>query len=72
MGLATAQRNVATVTVIATQAFDDANIIVMVVVTSIVSMVVLFPTAMVLRKLGTKRAEASAVTGTVRRKAPWV
>jgi predicted Na+-dependent transporter len=72
MGLATAQRNVAAVTVVATQAFDDANIVVMVVVTSIVSMIMLFPTAVVLRKLGAQRDKASTVRGQVRRKAPWV
>jgi BASS family bile acid:Na+ symporter len=72
MGLGTAQRNIAAATVVSRQAFDDANTVVMVVVTSIVSMTVLFPTAMVLRKCGAKRAEASAVIGEVSRKAPWV
>jgi predicted Na+-dependent transporter len=72
MGLATAQRNIGAVTVVATQAFDDANVVVMVVITSIVSMVLLFPTAMGLRKLGGRRAEGVTVAAEVRRKAPWV
>jgi predicted Na+-dependent transporter len=72
MGLATAQRNIAAVTVVATQAFDDANIVVMVVVTSIVSMIMLFPAAMVLRKLGARRDQPSTGAAQVRRKAPWV
>jgi BASS family bile acid:Na+ symporter len=72
MGLATAQRNIAAAAVVATQAFDDANTVVMVVVTSIVSIALLFPTAIALSKRGAKRAEASAVIGEMTGKAPWI
>jgi BASS family bile acid:Na+ symporter len=72
MGLGTAQRNIAAATVVTTQAFEDPNTVVMVVVTSIVSMALLFPAATALRKRGAKRANASAVIGAVSRKEPWV
>jgi BASS family bile acid:Na+ symporter len=58
LGLATAQRNIAAATVVATQSFDDPDTLVMVVVTSIVTMVILFPVARALRK----RVEAQART----------
>lgn len=48
VGFATAQRNMAAATVVATQTFEDPNVLVMVVVTSIVAMAVLFPTAFAL------------------------
>lgn len=72
MGLGTAQRNIAAATVVGTQVFEDANTVVMVVVTSIVSMALLFPAAVALRRIGAKPAEASVVIGQVSRKAPWV
>jgi BASS family bile acid:Na+ symporter len=72
MGLGTAQRNIAAATVVATQSFDNTNTVVMVVVTSIVSMALLFPVAGVLRKRGAKRAAISAATGGLSRKTPWV
>jgi predicted Na+-dependent transporter len=72
MGLGTAQRNIAAATVVATQSFDNANTVVMVVVTSIVSIALLFPVAGILRKRGAKRAATPAVIGEVSRKAPWV
>ena len=50
MGLATAQRNIAAATVVATQSFGDPDTLVMVVVTSLVAMIILFPLAGALRK----------------------
>jgi len=51
VGLATGQRNMAAATVVATSAFDsDPNVLVMVVVTSMVSLVALFPVAFALRR----------------------
>jgi BASS family bile acid:Na+ symporter len=58
IALATAQRNVAAATVVATQSFGDPDTLVMVVITSIVTMVILFPVARALRK----RVEAQAKT----------
>jgi BASS family bile acid:Na+ symporter len=58
LGLATAQRNIAAATVVATQSFNDSDTLVMVVITSIVTMVILFPVARALRK----RVEAQAKT----------
>ncbi len=58
LGLATAQRNIAAATVVATQSFDDPDTLVMVVITSIVTMAILFPVARALRK----RVEAQAKT----------
>ncbi len=50
LGLATAQRNIAAATVVATQSIGEADTIVMVVVTSTVTMAILFPAAAALRK----------------------
>jgi BASS family bile acid:Na+ symporter len=58
LGLATAQRNIAAATVVATQSFGDPDTLVMVVITSIVTMAILFPVAGALRK----RVEAQAKT----------
>jgi BASS family bile acid:Na+ symporter len=58
LGLATAQRNIAAATVVATQSFGDPDTLVMVVITSIVTMVILFPVARALRK----RVETQAKT----------
>jgi BASS family bile acid:Na+ symporter len=68
----TAQRNVAAATVVAIQSFDDPRTLVMVVVTSIVSMAVLFPVA---RTMGGRRKAdiAMARTRTIgSQKAPLV
>ncbi len=58
LGLATAQRNIAAATVVATQSFGDPDTLVMVVIKSIVTMAILFPVAGALRK----RVEAQATT----------
>ena len=50
VGLATAQRNIAAATVVATQALGDPDVVVTVVVTSTVSMALLFPLTRQLRK----------------------
>jgi BASS family bile acid:Na+ symporter len=50
LGLGTSQRNVAAATVVATQGFDDPNILIMVVVVSLVGMALLFPIAWAMRK----------------------
>lgn len=50
IGLATAQRNVAAATVLATQTIGDPDTVVTVVVTSTISMVVLFPLTTQLKK----------------------
>ena len=50
MGLATAQRNIAAATVVATQALDDPDTLVTVVLTTAVSMAVLFPLTTQLKK----------------------
>jgi BASS family bile acid:Na+ symporter len=72
MGLATAQRNIGAATVVATQALDDPNIVVMVVVTSIASMALLFPIARALRGRSPREARTLAAEGVLSRKAPWV
>jgi bile acid:Na+ symporter, BASS family len=71
IALATAQRNMAAATVVATQSFDDPDILVMVVVTSIVSMAALFPIAWSLGRRQ-KDAEMELRNVAVRRKAPLV
>jgi BASS family bile acid:Na+ symporter len=66
LALGTAQRNIAAATVVATQTFGDPETIVMVVVTSMVAMAILFPTAALLRKRleletgGTQLADTNA------------
>lgn len=50
LGLATAQRNVAAATVVASGSFHDPRTLVMVVISSLVALAVLFPVAKVLRK----------------------
>jgi BASS family bile acid:Na+ symporter len=57
IALATAQRNIAAATVVATQAIGDADTVVTVVVASTVSMVLLFPLATQLRKRFGQTAE---------------
>lgn len=50
LGLATAQRNIAAATVVATQSIGEPGTTVMVIVTSVVAMALLFPTAAMLRR----------------------
>ena len=72
LGLATAQRNIAAATVVATQSFGDPDTLVMVVVTSLVTMIILFPLAGRLRKRQEKRDAARSQRATARRKEPLV
>jgi bile acid:Na+ symporter, BASS family len=62
LALATAQRNIAAATVVATQTVRDPDTIVMVVVASVVSMLLLFPVARALRRRA-ERAIAAAEPG---------
>lgn len=62
LGLATAQRNIAAATVVATQSIAEPGTTVMVVVTSAVAMAILFPTAAALRR----RVEAETDSGVLR------
>lgn len=55
LGLGTAQRNIAAATVVATQGFNDPNILIMVVVASLVAMAILFPIAGAMRKRAAKQ-----------------
>ena len=50
MALATASRNFAAAMVVATKAFASADVLVMVVVASLVTMALLFPAARLLRR----------------------
>lgn len=50
LGLGSGQRNISAATVVATQAFDDPNVVTMVIVASLVGFAVLFPVAWVLRR----------------------
>jgi bile acid:Na+ symporter, BASS family len=70
IALATAQRNVAAATVVATQSFDDPDVLVMVVVTSIVSMAILFPAAWALGRRQQRHAEAEHGSTAVSGKSP--
>ena len=72
LGLATAQRNIAAATVVATQSFGDPDTLVMVVVTSLVAMVVLFPLARVLSKRQETQASTEGRRVAVRHKEPLV
>lgn len=58
LGLGTAQRNIAAATVAATQAFTDSDILVVVVLTSLVGLLLLFPIAKILRKIEERYYEA--------------
>jgi BASS family bile acid:Na+ symporter len=64
LALGTAQRNTAAATVVATQSLGDPNTIVMVVVTSVVAMAILFPTAALLRRRVERESVAPQVPGT--------
>ena len=72
LGLATAQRNVAAATVVATQSFGDPDTLVMVVVTSITTMLVLFPLAGALGKRQDKADAAASRRAPVHRKEPLI
>ena len=72
LGLATAQRNIAAATVVATQSFGDPDTLVMVVITSLVTMIVLFPLAGALRKRQEKQAQTRIQRAAVRHKEPLV
>ncbi len=72
LGLATAQRNIAAATVVATQSFGDPDTLVMVVITSIVTMVILFPVARALSKRQEQRAETGHRRAAARHKEPLV
>ena len=72
LGLATAQRNVAAATVVATQSFGDPDTLVMVVVTSLVTMMVLFPLARTLSKRQEQQAETRIQRAAGRHKEPLV
>ena len=72
LGLATAQRNIAAATVVATQSFGDPDTLVMVVVTSLIAMVILFPVARALHKPQEKRDATRSQRATARRKEPLV
>lgn len=54
VGLATSQRNVAAASIVAAQDFNDPNVLVMVIVTSLVALFILFPVAWFLRKQNTR------------------
>ena len=54
LALGTAQRNIAAGTIVATQEFADASILVMVIASSLVGLAMLFPTARVLRSHAAK------------------
>jgi bile acid:Na+ symporter, BASS family len=70
VALGTAQRNIAAATVVATQSFGDPRTLVMVIITSIVSMALLFPIA---RIMGKRTSSAVAVrSAAVLRKSPLV
>jgi BASS family bile acid:Na+ symporter len=64
LGLATAQRNIAAATVVASESFHDPRTLVMVVISSLVALGVLFPAANVLRR----RARGEAGTWSPRRR----
>ena len=70
IALATGQRNVAAATVVATQSFDNPDVLVMVVVTSIVSMAALFPAAWALGNCQQKNTELERGSTAVRGKPP--
>jgi BASS family bile acid:Na+ symporter len=72
LGLGTAQRGIAAAMVVATQSFDDANVVVMVVVTMVVSMGLLFPLAWAMGRRASKRAALRVLFLETRQKEPWV
>jgi BASS family bile acid:Na+ symporter len=62
LGLATGQRNISAATVIATQGFNDPGIVVMVVISSLLSLALLFPIARILRHRLARRTAAESGT----------
>jgi BASS family bile acid:Na+ symporter len=72
LGLGTAQRGIAAAMVVATQSFDDPDIVVMVVVTMVVTLVVLFPLAWAMGRRELRRATLRVVFLEARQKEPWV
>lgn len=58
VALASAQRNIAAATVVATQGFDDSRVLVMVIVSSLIDLAILFPAARLLRQRAAKRRSA--------------
>lgn len=64
LALGTAQRNIAAATVVATQSLGEPDTIVMVVVTSMISMAILFPTAAALRRRVERASGAAQPSGT--------
>lgn len=72
LGLATAQRNIAAATVVATQSFGDPDTLVMVVVTLVIGMAILFSLAWALSKRQRERAETHSRRAAARRKEPLV
>lgn len=64
LGLGTAQRNIAASMVVATQSFDDPRVNAMVVVTSLLTLVVLFPIAFTLRRLRPRAQRDGRTHGT--------
>jgi BASS family bile acid:Na+ symporter len=64
LALGTAQRNTAAAMVVATQSLANPDTIVMVVVTSLVAMAILFPTAAALRRRGERESVAPQTPGT--------
>lgn len=73
LGLGTAQRGLAAATVVATQAFNDPNVIVMVVVTMVVSMLLLFPIAWALGRRASQHSEKLQIAflEEARQREPW-
>jgi BASS family bile acid:Na+ symporter len=70
VALGTAQRNIAAATVVATQSFGDPRTLVMVIITSIVSMALLFPIARIMGKRTSSAMEVRSAA--VLRKSPLV
>ena len=64
LALGTAQRSIAAATVVATQSLGDPDTVVMVVVTSMVAMAILFPTAAALRKRVERESGVAQPAGT--------
>jgi bile acid:Na+ symporter, BASS family len=70
VALGTAQRNIAAATVVATESFGDPRTLMMVIITSIVSMALLFPIARIMGKRTSSAMEVRSAA--VLRKSPFV
>jgi BASS family bile acid:Na+ symporter len=55
LGLGTAQRNIGAATVVATQGFENRDTLIVVVLTSLLGLLILFPIAILLRKREKKK-----------------